>query len=244
MPAKQYVVVKQPCGQEYMGAKALQGPPALHSSADAPASCPIRMYCTSMEPPSSSGQQAVLACPALTEDEEEAALQCTACQSLGAGGAAPEGRGGPVQCLVGQPSLQLEGKACSPADSTRSSGLVTSSSEQQVRRHLNQGPSCSTADCPGTEQQASGPQAAAAQEPVPSRASTACPIPEAFAQCEPEEDSACGRAEKCTAQGAGQGHRRQSTCSLSTAQACAACMADVSSLHIGRLGPSAGCAMG
>ncbi|CAK0783305.1 hypothetical protein CVIRNUC_006504 [Coccomyxa viridis] len=58
-PAKQYIVVKQPCGQEYMVAKALQGPPALQSSACEPTSFPLGMHCNSIEPLALTQQRAL-----------------------------------------------------------------------------------------------------------------------------------------------------------------------------------------
>ena len=175
----------------------------------------------------------MLACPVVTETEENAALQRSVPQLLEAGDAASVERGGPIQCLVGQTSLQLIGKDCSPADAAQFSGLAMSSSEQGVSRHLGEGPSCSTAACHVTEQQASRPQAAAAQEPVSSKAGTAGTSCEAIAQCIPEDDSACRQAEQGASQGAGHRRTRQSRDSLSTVQACKAFMADVSSLQLG-----------
>ena len=240
VPAKQYIVVKQPCGQEYMVAKALQGPPALQSSAYDATGYPLGMQCNSIEPPALSEQQATLACPIVAEAEEDAALQHSMSQLPGAGDAASMERGGPVQCLVGQTSVQLEGKHCSPADATQYLDMAVSSSEQEVGRHLGGGPSCSTAESPVTEQQASRPQAAATQEPVPTIAGTAGANSKVFAQCIPDDDSACRQAEQGAAQGAGQRHARQRRDALSTAQACNAFMADVSSLQVGRFCPSTG----
>ena len=221
-----------------MVAKALQGPPALPSSADAPTGFPLGMLCNSVESPASSEQQAMLACPVLTEAGEDAALQRSGSQSLGVEDAASVERGGPVRCVVGQTSVQLGGNDRNPADATQILGLVVSSSEQEVSRHLGEGSSCSTAQPPVTEQQASRPQAAAAQEPVPSKAGTAGTSSRAFAQLLPEDDSACRQAIQGAAEGAGQRHRRQSRDSLSTAQACNAFMADVSTLQVGRVCPS------
>ena len=139
MQAKQYVVVKQPCGQEFMVAKALQGTPALQSSASAPMSFPLGMHCNSTEPHASNEHQAMLACSVLTEAEEGAALQRTVSQLLGAEDAASVEQEGPIQCLEGQTSVQLGRKDCGPADATQLSGLAVSSSEQEVSRHLGEG---------------------------------------------------------------------------------------------------------
>ena len=223
-----------------MVAKALQGPPALPSSACEPMSFPLGMHCNSIEPLALSEQQATLACPIVAEAEEDAALQHSMSQLPGAGDAASvEGRGH-VQCLVGQTSMQLEGKHCSPADATQHLDMAVSSSEQEVGRHLGGGPSCSTAESPVTEQQASRPQAAATQEPVPNKAGTAGASSKVCAQCIPDDDSACRQAKQGAAQGAGQRHTRQRRDALSTAQACNAFMADISSLQVGRVCPSTG----
>ena len=198
------------------------------------------MQCNSIEPPAPSEQQAMLACPAVSETEDDAALQRGVSQLPGAGDAAAAERGGPVQCLVGQTTSQLEGKDCSPADATRYLDMAVSSTKQGVSRHLGEGPSCSTADCPVTKQQESRPQAAAVPEPVPSKTGTAGTSSETFAQYTPEDDSTCRQAEQGASQGAGQRCTRQRRDSLSTAQACNAFMADVSSLQVGRFCPSTG----